>query len=278
MPVSDADALIVASNHVRRAVGGLIVGLPADWHSELDYTFERTRFTSSTPGGLAGAAAAAVANGAVNVLRDTNEFATDFSTFVNPPTTQSPIHTTLKDAALRFAGPLFSLPGGSPDVSTLIEHREERLGSQTIASGGPVQTVTLSPGKSQSVDSFYLEVRLPLVSSHNALPGVRELELQLAGRHDRYETEGSSATQATVARVTNKVHSTDPTVGLRYAPLEDVMFRASYGTGFVPPGVTDLVPAAPSSLPGNLLGLVDPRRGGEPVSGTITLLSGATRI
>ncbi len=144
-PAFGGDGVIVTSNHVRRAVGGVIVQLPGDWYSEVDYTFERTRFTSSAPGTLSAAAAGAVANGSLNVLRDTNSFATDFTSFVNPPTYQSPVHMTLKDAALRFAGPLFSLPGGTLNLATLLEHREEDLGSQTTVTGGPVPGVTLNP-------------------------------------------------------------------------------------------------------------------------------------
>ena len=79
---------------------------------------------------------------------------------------------------------------------------------------------------------------------------------------------------AQIVRPRNDFNSTDPTIGLRYQPLQDVVIRGSFGTGFLPPGVNQLTPNAPNVLPGNLLGIVDPFRGNQVPTANIALLSG----
>jgi iron complex outermembrane receptor protein len=56
-------------------------------------------------------------------------------------------------------------------------------------------------------------------------PVTKELELQLAVRHDEYDVVGAS---------------TNPKVGLRYVPYKQLLFRGSAGTGFRAPSLNDL--------------------------------------
>ena len=56
-------------------------------------------------------------------------------------------------------------------------------------------------------------------------PFTKELEMQFALRHDRYSEVGSS---------------TNPKLGLRWQPLRQMMVRASAGTGFRAPSLSDL--------------------------------------
>jgi outer membrane receptor protein involved in Fe transport len=126
----------------------------------------------------------------------------------------------------------------------------------------------------------YVETVVPLISAKQNLPGVRNLDLQLAARRDSYSITGANLGVAVGAappepaiKVTQKLSSLDPTASIRFQPIEAVTFRASYGTGFLPPDVSQLVPEAPSEGSGLDLGLTDPRRGNEPV-GTFTNLSG----
>ncbi len=56
-------------------------------------------------------------------------------------------------------------------------------------------------------------------------PITKQWELQLALRHDHYQEVGST---------------TNPKVGLRYAPMNNLTFRASAGTGFRAPSMNDL--------------------------------------
>jgi len=171
------------------------------------------------------------------------------------------------------------LPAGAPTITTLLEHRKESLSAQTLTIPVGTDTYTLtSNSRSQAVDSAYLEAGVPLVSVSNGVPGIHSLDLQLAVRHDRYSSDGANQsvggpgfTPDPPARTTDKFSSTDPTVGFRYQPVADVALRASYGTGFLPPALYQLVPG--QSIPSNGFGLTDPKRGNELI-GDYTLLSG----
>ncbi|WP_431048413.1 TonB-dependent receptor [Roseateles sp. L2-2] len=57
------------------------------------------------------------------------------------------------------------------------------------------------------------------------VPFAKQWELQLALRHDHYQKIGGS---------------TNPKIGLRFAPMKDLTFRASAGTGFRAPSMNDL--------------------------------------
>ncbi len=56
-------------------------------------------------------------------------------------------------------------------------------------------------------------------------PLTKEVEMQFAVRHEHYQRTGGA---------------TSPKIGLRYQPNKDMLFRASMGTGFHAPSMTDL--------------------------------------
>lgn len=276
-PTFGADGAIVSANYSRRATVGLIFELSFDWRTELDFTWSRSRHSAVMPGaGLNAAGTAAVSSGSLDVFKDTNEFPVDFSSFLNDPVLQSPVHSTLKNTTLRFSGVLpWSVYGGQPTIASLIEYRDEAFGDAYSSDG------SFFPSRSQSVYSVYLETRVPLISEINSIRGIRLLELQLAARRDDYKVVGAnsifSLDPQPVTRISNSLSSTDPTVGLRFKPLSNLMFRASYGTGFLPPAVDQLVPDAPLTVPAsNFASLRDPLRGDEQVgaAGDITLFGG----
>jgi outer membrane receptor protein involved in Fe transport len=71
--------------------------------------------------------------------------------------------------------------------------------------------------------------------------------------------------------------STNPTFGLRYKPIQDVMFRASYSTGFLPPAVNQLVPSANQTVTAaQAAAFRDPRRGGASISSAFTVEVGGS--
>jgi outer membrane receptor protein involved in Fe transport len=190
----------------------------------------------------------------------------DLSALLNALSDFGPRKTTFEETALRAAGPLLWLPGGALTLSTLISHRQERIAEATARTPGFTQ---LFPGRSQSVNSAYVELRTPLVAAQNRIRGVEELELQLAVRRDEYQVNGAttfilSNNPSPLERAANELSSTDPTLAIRYRPLRDAMFRASFGTGFLPPGVEQLVPTAALPITAQLR---DPRRGNELATG-----------
>jgi iron complex outermembrane recepter protein len=279
LPAFGADGTIETMIQNRKAVGGVIAKLPGDWTAAADYTWNRTRLSRARPGVLdATAAGAALSNGTINAFRDPNTFAVDFSPYLfGDSVSTAPVHTTLENAALRFSGPVGSLPAGRPTLATLVEYRQESFDDFfNVTQTAAAPSTLFLPSRSQKVESVYLEATLPIVSEINRIPGVQLLELQLAGRHDEYETNGANAINivngvpsAPVTRSRNRLSSTDPTAGLRYQPVPGVTFRASWGTGFLPPAVNQLVPG---STPTTSV-LTDPRRGNAALGG-VTLTTG----
>ena len=262
----------------RRGVAGVIVQLPWSWQVETDYIWSQTTIRTTVPGNFYFGAytpfsTALQTNPALNPIRDTNLYPPDASPYLSSYVS-GPFETTSKDATLLFGGPVGSLPGGRPTLNIKLERRTEFFGGGTeqYLPSSPEQFTGQEflgyyPDKSQSVNSAYAEIHLPVVSAANKIPFVQELEGQLSVRRDDYRTNGtdgylSDPTQQ-VTRVVNEFHSTNPTFGLKWKPVEDVAVRASYGKGFLPPSVLDLNPTAILTLYDQ--GLIDPLRGNTPL-------------
>lgn len=268
VPITAGDAITSASSSTRNATAGMLFELPGEWRGGVDYSWSRSRFSATQGGGLSSAATAAVANGTLDVLRDPSLI--DFSAFVTRPTRSPPYYATLNNVALRLSGPLFTLPAGPVVLSALAEHRDEQ-----ISDGYQIGTTTgaFSPHRSQYLTGIYLEVRAPLTQS---------LELQLAARYDDYVLNGANVllvpieqlfNAGPVIRARTEQSSVNPTVGLKFQPLEDVTLRASYGTGFLPPSLNQLAANSPS-IQNSPSSLLDPLRGATPLTAPISLVSG----
>lgn len=263
-PASDAvESRTYSISRERRGVGGVIFKLGHDWTAEADYTYGAVRTNFTQPVGLDSSASAAINNGTLDILRDLRAAPVDFSAYFAPDLRlDPPPRTTLDNATLRAAGPLGRLPGGAPTLGLLAERREDNYSESRRQAFG---STTLYPSTSQVVHNAYAEAKLPLVGAANSRRGVRLLELQLAARTDHYESNAATPaiTSATATsqpdRTTRKFSSYDPTIGLRYQPIEALTLRASYGTGFVPPTVAQLVSNPLFNLGAGLP--LDPRRG-----------------
>jgi iron complex outermembrane receptor protein len=131
-------------------------------------------------------------------------------------------------------GPLWALPAGTIKAAVGVQARLERFKTTTssLISG---TTPTLAGGTSfdRTVQAAFLELRAPLVSPEMGLPLLRELEASLAGRIERYGDFGQTA---------------NPKLGLVWAPAEALKLRASYGTSFRAPNLSELN-EPPSSSP-----------------------------
>lgn len=115
-------------------------------------------------------------------------------------------------------GPLARLPGGEIEVALGAQFRRESFETQgeTFISGvTPVARTT--PRRERSIGAAFLEARIPLVGQDNAGPGLRRLDLSLAGRVEDYDDFGTT---------------TNPKIGLFWEPFENLGVRASWGTSF----------------------------------------------
>ncbi|WP_266160535.1 TonB-dependent receptor plug domain-containing protein [Dyella silvatica] len=130
-----------------------------------------------------------------------------------------------KAASADFGGNLFTLPGGQFSFATGVQHRNVSGydSPDAFAAAGNSTDGAVGPNSgSYSLNEAYAEVNAPLAKD---LPGIKSLSLDAAIRYSNYSNFGST---------------TNTSYKLTWQPIEDLMIRASYGTGFRAPTVNDL--------------------------------------
>lgn len=125
----------------------------------------------------------------------------------------------------KFTRGLMALAGGDLGVAIGAEVRRERvnftpsallLSNEILGDRDPEGIPIQATSNSRWVGAVYGELDAPLTKS---------LDAQLALRYDRYQTVGGT---------------TNPKLGLRWVAAPQVLMRASFGTGFRAPSVSEL--------------------------------------
>jgi iron complex outermembrane receptor protein len=125
----------------------------------------------------------------------------------------------------KIDGPLFALPGGDVKVAVGGVHRVEFFdGLFTNGRKNFLEGVGAQKG-TRKVWSAFGELFVPVVGEANARPGVYRLDLSLSARYDSYNDFGDT---------------TNPKIGVNYAPIQGLTLRGSYGTSFHAPALPDL--------------------------------------
>lgn len=120
---------------------------------------------------------------------------------------------------LQADGSLFQLPGGAVRIAVGGEHRIEYTYTDLIT-GQAATPRSLNDAGTRNVDAVFGELFVPIFGASNATPGIEQLSLSLALRHENYSDFGST---------------TNPKIGVTYKPLGGVTLRGSYGTSFRAP-------------------------------------------
>jgi iron complex outermembrane receptor protein len=130
---------------------------------------------------------------------------------------------TMTSLDVKGSKSLLKLAGGDMALALGAEVRREQAksgGSELLLSdnilGDDTPGDSQNTGQSRKVWAVYGEVNAPLS---------KQLELQLALRHDHYDNIGGT---------------TNPKVGMRWTPTKEVLVRASAGTGFRAPSLNDM--------------------------------------
>lgn len=286
VPHIGADADGESLSESRRFLTGAIVQLPFRWQANIDYTYNWSRFTDDTAApGIDVATLTGLRSGAIDVIRDTNANPITYG-FLDFGSMRNPAENTTEILTLRLAGPLpIKLPGGYPTVSTLIERTEMWNGdSRTYQSAAESSIVLFTPERWQNTNSAYAEFWAPLIGPDNNIPFVHELGFGASARYDEIEGRGTLVginclsvprplTAAEIATpcppngvapvyADSSTSRTDPTYSAKWAPSRDLAFRGSYGTGYLPPFLHQLVRQA---TPVQIARVTDPERGNEAV-------------
>jgi iron complex outermembrane recepter protein len=124
---------------------------------------------------------------------------------------------TMYDA--QISGSLFELPAGAVRMAAGAEYREENVSDipdDQFQRGLIFGTEAVSAQASRDNWAAFIEFAVPLHET---------LELSLAARYDDYSDFGDT---------------TNPKVALRWAPIDSLAFRASWGTGFRAPSLAQI--------------------------------------
>lgn len=123
-------------------------------------------------------------------------------------------------------GVLFTLPGGELKLAAGLNYRHEEFARESISfRSGLTPVLNVGVPRDRDIYAAFAEARLPLFGEANARPGLRRLEVSLAFRFEDYSDFGST---------------TNPKIGLIWEPLNGVKTRASWGTSFRAPALTEL--------------------------------------
>jgi outer membrane receptor protein involved in Fe transport len=150
-----------------------------------------------------------------------------FGATVNPPAVIDAFTTSLKrdgesellafDASI--TGEAFELPAGKVGIAAGLEYRDESISDipdEQFQQGLIFGTEAIAAEASREIFSAYVEAAIPLLDT---------LEASVALRYDDYSDFGDTV---------------NPKIALRWAPIESVAMRASWGTGFRAPSLAQI--------------------------------------
>ena len=138
----------------------------------------------------------------------------------------------------KVSGPLFALPAGDLMLALGGELNRTRLTREvdaTVKAGELLGFGSASESESRrTTRAAFGELVVPLASKDHSAPLLHALDFTLGGRTDRIAARdlrsGDSAT----------FNSANARAGLRYQPVEAILIRSSYGTGFRAPTLGNL--------------------------------------
>jgi iron complex outermembrane recepter protein len=128
---------------------------------------------------------------------------------------------TIKEGDLKLDGTLWSSGGSSVKAALGASYRQEEFSAEEIFADLTLPT-------SRHVRAVFGELYAPLITSANDIPGINKLDISAAVRNDNYSDFGSK---------------TNPRIGLFWAPIAPLGFRAAYSTSFRAPDPTALFDA-----------------------------------
>ena len=104
----------------------------------------------------------------------------------------------------------------------------------------------------QEVNSYFGELQVPLVTSTMNIPFVRSLEAAVAYRYEEFDNKdqiGNPASGVAKGRTNSFNNNGDVRVSLRYAPIQDILIRASFGESFLSPTPNQLFSPVQENFP-----------------------------
>ncbi len=127
------------------------------------------------------------------------------------------------------SGPLFTLPAGEVQAAVGAEYRKTdglQVADAVTQTLDAARSVILPWDQGYETREGYAEVQVPILKD---APLARSLDLNIAARYTSFDAARTNLDDATTWKV-----------GISWAPLDDIRFRAAYGTSFRAPTPFDL--------------------------------------
>ena len=191
-----------------------VKGSMGAWDFESAYLFSQTKRKETANGRLYFPALVAAVNNRTYRFGGTNSPA--LLAALNPYRVGTG-ETQISSIDFKASRELFALPGGQAAIATGIELRRESFDIVSDAeqvAGNYVGIASTTVGASRNVSSLFAELSAPIL---------KNVETQLAIRHDRYSDYDNSTT---------------PKFGIKWNALGSLAFRANYGEAFRAPSLT----------------------------------------
>ncbi len=205
--------------------------LPTDW----DLSLSVTDGQEETDGAGINAADA-FGSALASALADSDP-ATAFNPYADgsntPAATLAAIRTTVpfaakagsRNANALASGRLFRIGELTSKLAIGIDYREEELFTEDSVDFPPTSN-------EREINAAFAEFSLPLIASPID-PGQSMLALSIAGRYEDYSDFGTTF---------------DPRVGLTWSPIESITFRATWGTSFKAPRLSQTIIRFPDAF------------------------------
>ena len=126
------------------------------------------------------------------------------------------VKSRMQSAVANFSGGLFNLPAGEVRMAIGAEFRRESFSSDNDRNS----ELNAFVGRGPTPDAFPPAREITEVYTEFAVPLLKSLDLDLAARYSDYDLFGDT---------------TNPKVGLKWRPIESLLIRGSWGTGFRAP-------------------------------------------
>ncbi len=155
--------------------------------------------------------------------------------FVGRGFTEAHNRSRAASANLLAQGTVLRLPGGDVELALGLQARKETFETEGVNFlGTVVPTVIPTPGRERTISAVFAEARIPLIGPENARPGLRSLDLSIAGRFEEYDDFGTTS---------------NPKLGLVWSPVSDLRVRLSWGTSFRAGALPQLFDSAGAQAP-----------------------------
>ncbi len=252
--------------------GGALFSLPREWKARVEHTYSLHRSEDSAASANSSGVQSAILDGTLNVFDPAILDSDLFEDYLTARHGRGEVES--KTILARAEGALPEFFAVRPTIHFGLQSRKTIRDTFHITDGSARSGILPT---TYSSFSLFGEATFPIFTEDQNRTGLRLLELLVSGRREKYHVEstvvkatGSQsvsnfASNPVLDKSRNNYVATNPLVGVRYKPVETVMLRASYSTGFTPIADYHLLPQITQTS-----SVTDPLRGDTTYETSVT--------